>query len=270
MWSPVVILLLVASVRGEADADPKPNMELYPQYGTSWAAQHFGTPQEIAAAGELASHRHEGSLASSGSEFLPAKASPSPLFAIRDVQTRPPVRPAIQLLRHPTFLLYPPSPYFLQTIHLRVPDVRTQADVHAPVTAPSSLSFGSQHTAQIPFIQQGSGSTYLRFYPNPVAASTYPFTTRQAIKEFAVPSHSKEDEDDDEGVSDKNYIILQHFPTELASLTSLRDIDNEPVIPAGIVQSTQPSFSRVVFINDKAHPSLHDKKPSKDGSVLLV
>nr|XP_045623771.1 uncharacterized protein LOC123773885 [Procambarus clarkii] len=279
MWSPVVILLLVASVRGEADADPEPILPPgYPQYATTWAAQQFGTPQEIAAAGAFISQRQVDPLQSTNFGFLPAQAAPSPLFAVRNVQARPSSlvskgkpeeKHDVQVLRHPAFWFVPPTPIFLHSIHVRVPDSSLQQ--HVPVAAPSALSFASQHDAQTPVIRQGAGSTYLNFYPYPVATPGYAFT-RQAVDVPSVAVASNDDADESaEDDSRRNYVILRHFPTELASLgLSLRGIDNEAVIPAGIVQSTQPSFTRVVFRNDKAHPSLHDKEPATDGAVLAV
>ncbi|KAG7173147.1 uncharacterized protein LOC121861042 [Homarus americanus] len=284
MWTPVVVLLLVASVKAvaeaeaeaEAEADPEPFLPLvYPQYATTWAAQQFGTPSEISAAGAFATQRQELYPESSNFGFRPAKSPPSPLFAIRDVHTpqrviadhrQPSFTNAFPVLRQP-FVYAPqiPQSLLIHTIHLRVPDTTEQDHIPVPVTAPTSLSFASQHTAQIPFIRQGSGPTFLGLIPFP----SYPSFTRQAGLGPTTGTRVSEEEKEDDD-SSLNYILLPHFPTQLAPLTSLRDMGSEPVIPAGIVQSTQPIFREVLFRNDKAHPSLLDKKPAKDGAVETV
>ncbi|XP_071525680.1 uncharacterized protein [Panulirus ornatus] len=273
-WSPVFLMLLVASVRAEADADPEPSLPLvYQHYVPSWAAQQFGTPEEIASAAALfSSQRGEGySGIPGGFGFLPPRAPPSPLLAIRDVRAPTAAieelrKPAVQVLRHPSYVVYPP-PVVFHPIHIRVPADQKDA-VPIPVTAPASLSFASQHTAQLPYItSQGSESSLFNLYPIPLAAPHYSLLSQPAQDPEEEAAATPEEEDEDAA---PNYIWLPRFPTELPGLMSLRGVDDEPVIPAGIVQATQPTFTKVVFRNDKAHPSLLDKMPIRDGPVISV
>lgn len=265
-------MLLVASVRAEPDADPDPEPLLYQQYVPSWAAQHFGTPEEVAAEAALfASQRLDGKPPFPGFGFLPARAPPSPLIAIRDVKAPTPAiealrKPAVQVLRHPSYIVVPPALFF-HTIHIRVPDSTQEEAIPIPVAAPTALSFASQHTAQLPYInRQTAGSSLLGVIPVPFAAHSYPFVREPEQAPEETVSTTEEEEEEEE----PNYVIIPHFPTELPGIMSLRGVDNEPAAPAGIAQATQPTFTRVVFRNDKAHPSLLNIIPATDGAVISV
>lgn len=237
-----------------AAAEPGPGPEPGPEPGPdplllyttfpSWAAEMFGTPQEVAQA--AASAMTQRTQVSSPSEvvFRPAGLAPSPLIAIRDAQAPPqqvaalrhPSTLNVQLLQRPvTFLQYPFAPMFLPAMHLRVPYPTLPYDTRY---RPPSL-----------------------FYPS----YTYAHSR---------PTHLDDDDDDDDDEVDMRptYVRVAHFPQQLPTFLSLRagGEDDGPLAPAGIAQALQPTFSVVPFSNAKAHPSLRDVQPSTDGAVEAV
>lgn len=284
MWSPVIFVLFVASVRAdaEADADAEPFLPyVYPQYnfGNSWASMHFGTPQETLDTKVI--HHEEDAAYRPSLDFFPATVAHSPFFAIRNVQAPPPSilqlqKPVethdVQLLRHPA-LMFRPHLVFHHTSHVRVPDYSPQ--IPQPGASAPASTFASQHTAQVPFfMQRPTIPNFLQTVPVhiPVAAPSFAIQHSAQVPIFPSAFAQKiDDEMEDDDEEEVNLIFIPHFPTELASLTSLRGIEDEPVIPAGIVQSTQPSFRPVQFVNSKAHPSLLGKVPNlRDASVIAA
>ncbi|XP_064086853.1 uncharacterized protein LOC135201669 [Macrobrachium nipponense] len=284
MWSSVVFVLLVASVRADADADPVADADadaepfvpyVYPQFnfGNNWAAVHFAQPHEIldtkvAKPEEDATHRP-----SFG--FTPVAVAHNPLLAIRDVQAptasilqlrKPGESHDVQVLRQPAMVFGPPL--FFQTSHIRVPDHDQKEPTPVPVAvAPSSIPFASQHTAQVsPIVPFPSFTTFIGNIPLHVPLTAPSYAIQHSAQVPIIPSAilhkvSDDDDDDDEDDDDNelNIVYVRHFPTQLASLPNLRVAGNEQVIPAGIVQSTQPIIKPVAFKNSKAHPDLLGK-----------
>ncbi|XP_063846553.1 uncharacterized protein LOC135092189 [Scylla paramamosain] len=128
-WFAVVVSVVSAGglrlgVAGEATPEPDP---LVVYAFPSWAAEMFGTPEEVAQASATAMTPRGPVPTQTRLPFAPVAAPPSPLLAIRDAQAAPPhllalQTPAIhnvQLLQRPLGLL--PYPYFMPAMHLRVP-----------------------------------------------------------------------------------------------------------------------------------------------------
>ncbi|KAK4317193.1 hypothetical protein Pmani_011722 [Petrolisthes manimaculis] len=251
----VVLVYVVGVARGDAQPDP----------ALDWAAEHFGTPEEIKAQ-TLVSQRQEVDTLSSP-VFRPAQAPLSPLLAIRDVQA--PTK-AIQALRKPAFAYHRPMwmmmpPMFVHSMHLRTPSSPLFQDpTPVPAAAPSFLSFASRHTAQIPIIP------HLPIFHFPIAA--YPHTAAAPVPHQTLVQHTCDDHDDDDDHDDgPQYVYVRHFPSEISSPMTLRGaVDEGPTAPAGIVQSSQPIITRVEFTNAKAHPSLRNTKTPKDSPVIAV
>ncbi|XP_068243222.1 uncharacterized protein [Palaemon carinicauda] len=280
MWSRVIFVLLVASVRADADAEPVAAADadaepflpyVYPRYnhGNSWAAVHFAQPHEILDT-KLAKPE-EDALYRPSFGFAPGVVSHTPFLAIRDVQAptaailqlrKPGESHDVQVLRHPA-MVFGPSLFF-QTSHVRVPNHDKKEPVPVPVAAPSGLAFASQHTAQIrPILPVSSFTTFIGNIPIhvPLTVPSLAIQHSAQVPIFPNPIEQKpdDDDDDDDDENDQNVVYIHHFPDQLPSLHNLRVAGNEPVIPAGIVQSTQPIITPVVFENSKAHPDLLNK-----------
>lgn len=241
-----------------AEPEPKPEPEPLLLYSAvpSWAAQMFGTPQEVAQAAAASMTQRTQVSAPPSIVFRPAGIAPSPLAAIRDAQAAPPHVVAlrqptthnVQLLQRPVSFLH--YPLLMPAAHLRVP-------YH-------SLPYDTR------FRPPGF------FYPVP-PAYTYSHSR---------PAHLDDDDDDDDDCGEvaaqkavvdsrPTYVRVGHFPQELPSLMSLRAVGGEgeddlPAAPAGIAQALMPTFSMVPFTNAKAHPSLRDVQPSTDGAVTAA
>ncbi|XP_050695681.1 uncharacterized protein LOC126985164 [Eriocheir sinensis] len=261
MWWLTAVACVAACVGlwGGAAAEPEPKPEPEPEplllYSAipSWAAQMFGTPQEMAQAAAASMTQRTQISAPHSIVFRPAGIAPSPLVAIRDAQAAPPHVVAlrqptthnVQLLQRPVSFL--PYPLLLHAAHLRVPYHTLPYDTRF---RPPAL-----------------------FYPAP-PAYTYSHSR---------PAHLDDDDDDCDEVaaeqavvdSRPTYVRVGHFPQELPSLMSLRAVGGEgeddlPAAPAGIAQALMPTFSMVPFTNAKAHPSLRDVQPSTDGAVAVA
>lgn len=252
-------MLVLASVRADADAEPEadPGPDPFFYVSNAWAADQFGPPTDTRVIGNTAD--------SSSFGFLPA-LPPRPAFlAVGDVRAAPSsvlaLRKPAQVLRQPLFVLAPAPPIFFHTIHIRVPDP-TRGDARpVPVVAPF-LTFAAQHTVQEATRPQDPAPA-VHAAPTAALAPLPSFASQHT----AQVSTAASGEDDDE-LTPPNYVLLAHFPTQLPSLMSVRGVGDEPVAPAGIAQSLQPTFFPTSFRNDFAHPTLHDKTPSNDGTVI--
>ncbi|XP_045124899.1 uncharacterized protein LOC123512538 [Portunus trituberculatus] len=244
-WFAVVVSAVSAGglwlgVAGEASPEPDP---LVVYAFPSWAAEMFGTPEEVAQATATAMTPRGPVPTHARLPFAPVAAPPSPLLAIRDAQAAPshllalqrPTIHNVQLMQRPFGLL--PYHYFMPAMHLRVP--------YAPV---------------IPYDTRYRPPALV--YPA-LPPITYAHSRPQVVDD-------DDDEDEDTKVEERpTYVRVGHFPTEVAGVFTLRGADDGgPPAPAGIVQSTAPIFSRVPFTNAKAHPSLRETQPADDGAVI--
>lgn len=246
-----------AAAEPEAKPEPEPEPDPLLLYSTipSWAAQMFGTPQEVAQAAAISMTQRTQAVAPPSLVFRPAGVAPSPLAAIRDAQAAPqnvvalrqPTTHNVQLLHRPLSFLPFPS-LLVPAVHLRLP----------------------YHT--LPYDT--------RFRPPALFYPTLPAYTYAHSR----PAHLDDDDDDDsdevpavQAVVDSRptFVRVGHFPQELPSLMTLRTVGGEgeddlPAAPAGIAQALQPTFSVVPFTNAKAHPSLRDVQPAEDGAVTTA
>ncbi|KAK3884424.1 hypothetical protein Pcinc_011327 [Petrolisthes cinctipes] len=234
-----------------------------PDPALDWAAEHFGTPEEIKAQ-TLVSQRLVDTLSSP--VFRPAQAPLSPLLAIRDVQA--PTK-AIQALRKPAFAFHRPMwmmmpPLFVHSMHLRTPSSPLFQDpTHVPVAAPSFVPFASRHTAQIPIIP------HLPIFHFPIAAvphsalppshtrpsSNTPVTTTMTTTTTMAPS---------------TFTCDTSPPRSPPPCPYEAPLTKAPRLLRASCSLPNPSSPGVEFTNAKAHPSLRNTKPPKDSPVIAV
>lgn len=242
----------------EPEPEPKPEPEPLLLYSTfpSWAAQMFGTPQEVAQAAAASMTQRTQVSSPPRAVFRPAGAGPSPLVAIRDAQAAPqyvaalrqPTTHNVQLLQRPVAFLPFPT-LMLPTLHLRMPYPALPYDT--------------------------------RFRPPALLYPAHPtYTYAHSRPAYLDDDDDDLDDDDDEVAaavvdSRPSFVRVAHFPQALPALMSLRAVGGEgeadlPAAPAGIAQALMPTFSTVPFTNAKAHPSLRGVQPATDGAVAAV
>lgn len=252
----VLLLLAAASVRADAEpeADARPDPFFY--VSSAWAADQFGPPTDT--------RGNENTAGASSFGFLPALAPRPAFLAIGDVRAAPSsvvaLRKPAQVLRQP--LLFFTPPFFFHAIHIRVPDP-TRGDARpVPVAAPF-VTFATQHTVQEAARPEDPSPAVHAAAPTAAVAPGPSFASQHTAQVSTAASGEEDDEP-----TPPNYVLLAHFPTQLPSIMSFRGVGDEPVAPAGIAQSLQPTFFPTSFRNDFAHPTLHDKTPSTDGTVI--
>lgn len=241
----------------EPEPKPAPDPLLLYHSLPSWAAQMFGTSQEVAQAAATAMTQRTQVSAPSDGDFQPAGVAPSPLVAIRDVQAPPaqvvalrqPTTHNVQLLQRPVTLLMLPYWHSVPALHLRLPYPYQPYDTRFRPPA--------------------------FFYP---VAPSYTYAhSRPAYIRYSDDDEEQDEEDDEVPAVDSRptFVRVAHFPRELPSLMSLRAAGGDgeadaPAAPAGIAQALMPTFTTVPFSNAKAHPSLRDVQPATDGAVEAV